>query len=1184
MRAWFRGIAASALLAVILAAGAYAQHAPDIKALNRQFVQLYEQGKYAEATLIAQRVVALAERTFGKEHPDTLAFIDDLAALYRAQDRYSEAEALYRRALTAREHVFGLENLRTVGSVNDLADLLRTQRRYAEAERLFQRVIEARERVLGKEHPDTLASVNNLAEVYVAQGRDAEAEPLLRRALAARERVLGPEHPDTLTSMNNLAEVYGAQGRYGEAEPLLERALAARERVLGPEHPGTLASLDNLAGLYQSQGRYSEAEPLLTRALAGWKRVLGPEHPDTLTSESNLAALYNAQGRYNEAEPLYRRALAVGERVLGPEHPNTLTSVNDLAALYYAQGRYSEAEPLLKRALSVRERVLGPEHPNTLTSVNDLAALYWIQNRYGEAEPLFKRALAARERALGSEHPATLTSMNNLAEVYYSQGRYIEAEPLYRRALAVGERVLGLEHPDTLRTASNLGELYQQQGCYSEAEPLLKRVLAAKERVLGPEHADTLASVHNLAGLYQAEGSYSEAEPLYKRALAAQERVLGPDHPATLTSVSSLAVLYWEQHHWARATEFWRRSTAAIARRVQRGSQEAAQAFSGKKKSEAEQNSEQFWGLVKAVYRLAPEGGAPDAAASRETFETAQWAQSSEAAASLAQMTARSAKGDPKLAALTRERQDLMAEWQKRDALRNAALGQESAKRNPQAEAENSARLAAIDARIKEIDKELAAKFPDYAVLSSPTPLAAAEVQAQLGADEALVLFFDTEERKAAPEETFIWVVTKTELRWVRSDLGTVALTREVQALRCGLDAEAWAGDGAGKCAGLLKIALDAAPRDGDLLPFDVMRAHALYKALFGQVEDLIKGKSLIVVPSGPLTQLPFQVLITAVRTSGDFKSAAWLVRDHALTVLPAVSSLKALRRVARPSAATKPMIGFGNPLLDGNQNHRLYGAYYKRLAQCARDNRICTALQECKLQETRALRGGLPLMKTRGGLADVAFLRVQTPLPDTADELCAVAKDVHADLGEIRLGARATEREVKRLSEEKGDGRLSDYRIVHFATHGALAGQVQGNSEPGLLLTPPVTASEEDDGYLTASEIAGLKLDADWVILSACNTAAGGAQGAEALSGLARAFIYAQARALLVSHWEVNSAATVKLIAGAMSRLAANKSIGRAEAMRQSMLALIDKGEPREAHPAFWAPFVLVGEGGTGR
>ncbi len=190
------------------------------------------------------------------------------------------------------------------------------------------------------------------------------------------------------------------------------------------------------------------------------------------------------------------------------------------------------------------------------------------------------------------------------------------------------------------------------------------------------------------------------------------------------------------------------------------------------------------------------------------------------------------------------------------------------------------------------------------------------------------------------------------------------------------------------------------------------------------------------------------------------------------------------------------------------------------------------------------------------------------------------MARDVHADAGDIYLGARATEREVKRLSES---GQLARYRIVHFATHGALAGQVSGSAEPGLLLTPPDAPTEEDDGYLTASEIAGLKLDADWVILSACNTAAGGAQGAKALSGLARAFLYAQARALLVSHWAVNSDATVTLIAGAVSRLAADRSMGRAEAMRQSMLAQIGKGGP-EAHPAYWAPFVVAGEGGAAK
>jgi CHAT domain-containing protein len=187
------------------------------------------------------------------------------------------------------------------------------------------------------------------------------------------------------------------------------------------------------------------------------------------------------------------------------------------------------------------------------------------------------------------------------------------------------------------------------------------------------------------------------------------------------------------------------------------------------------------------------------------------------------------------------------------------------------------------------------------------------------------------------------------------------------------------------------------------------------------------------------------------------------------------------------------------------------------------------------------------------------------------------VAHDLGVRGNEVRLGQRATEAEIKRLS---ATGELAKYRVIHFATHGALAGQIGDGFEPGLLLTPPKTPTEGDDGYLSASEIAALKLNADWVILSACNTAAGDAEGAEALSGLARAFFYAGARALLVSHWAVYSDATVKLITGAVGRMVADTKVGRAEAMRQSMLAMIDKGDVYEAHPAYWAPFIVVGEG----
>ena len=165
--------------------------------------------------------------------------------------------------------------------------------------------------------------------------------------------------------------------------------------------------------------------------------------------------------------------------------------------------------------------------------------------------------------------------------------------------------------------------------------------------------------------------------------------------------------------------------------------------------------------------------------------------------------------------------------------------------------------------------------------------------------------------------------------------------------------------------------------------------------------------------------------------------------------------------------------------------------------------------------------------------------------------------------------------------------GRLADYAILHFATHGALTGQVQGSAEPGLILTPPAkgtsdaAALERDDGFLTASEIATLKIDADWVILSACNTAGASGETAEPLSGMARAFFYAGARALLVSHWEVGSDAAVKLTTKAFAELKSNPTIGRAEAFRRSMRDLIANGTLAEAHPSQWAPFVVVGEGG---
>jgi hypothetical protein len=200
-----------------------------------------------------------------------------------------------------------------------------------------------------------------------------------------------------------------------------------------------------------------------------------------------------------------------------------------------------------------------------------------------------------------------------------------------------------------------------------------------------------------------------------------------------------------------------------------------------------------FSGIVKVTDRLAPQGHADRARQGQEMFEKAQWAQASEAASSLIQMAARRAKGDAVLAGLVRERQDLVAEWQVKDKQLITAKSQSPATRDLDAEKSLSDRLREIDSRLASIDEQLAKNFPNYASLTSPMPASVAEVQAQLRDSEVLVLLLDTPGfGPTMPEETFIWVITKGGMRWVKSELSTKALTELVEALHCGLDHTLW--------------------------------------------------------------------------------------------------------------------------------------------------------------------------------------------------------------------------------------------------------------------------------------------------------------------------------------------------------------------------------------------------------
>jgi CHAT domain-containing protein len=185
--------------------------------------------------------------------------------------------------------------------------------------------------------------------------------------------------------------------------------------------------------------------------------------------------------------------------------------------------------------------------------------------------------------------------------------------------------------------------------------------------------------------------------------------------------------------------------------------------------------------------------------------------------------------------------------------------------------------------------------------------------------------------------------------------------------------------------------------------------------------------------------------------------------------------------------------------------------------------------------------------------------------------------KYMRVDPSDIKLGLAATVTAVKQA-------KLDQYSIIYFATHGLVAGDLErfakSKAEPALVLTIPDKPTDFDDGVLQASEIAQLKLNADWVVLSACNTAAAENPGAEALSGLARAFFYAGARSLIVSNWEIGDESTARLMLNTFQASASNSKLSHAEALRQAMLKMIDDAKTDDdAHPRLWAPFVVVGE-----
>jgi tetratricopeptide (TPR) repeat protein/CHAT domain-containing protein len=963
--------------------------------------------------------------------------------------------------------------------------------------------------------PELLKSYQQ-AVAFHKKGNYKEAVSFFQKTLKRGEMEFGPDHTISADIMNSLGEAYYAQSRHRKAETFFNKALAIRKKNLAPTHRDIAQSLNNLGLLYADLGRYGDAEEFYKNSMTIYEKALGPDHSRVGTSLNNLAELYRVQGRYAIAEPLYKKSQAIFKKTLGSESFALANSLSNLGLLYYKQGRYAEAEPLFKRSIVVKEKTLGLEHSLVGESLNNLALLYFGQDRLSAAEPLYKRALEIYERTLEPGHGSVAIALNNLAGVYYKQGRYADAEPLYLRSLAILEKSLGPDHTRVATSLNNLAMIYNKQRRFVDAERFYKRALIIGEKALGPQHPNLAKSLNNLARLYKSQGRFADAEPLYKRSLAMNERALGLRHPDVALNLRNLGGLYTTQGRDVEGLEYYRRATAIHQARAAHGGNQSLGGLS-------EQKSKRylFTAHVRTAVSVARKSTSDRDRLVSESFSVGQLTRATQAGVAVSRMAARFAAGSDSLAKTVRELQDSIALWQKLDVRLIKLVSATPDKRNRSREKNVRNRLEGLEAKVATLSNKLTAEFPNYTELAASKPVHLGAVQKLLRPDEAMIAYLVTK------WVTYVWVVRRESAVVFPARVGRDALQDAIDDLRGGLDA-----------SGIDKLA--------DLPTFDRTAAHKLFKQIFAPIDKfLIGARHVFVVADGALQSLPLGVLVTdkpekEFKDFSGYRQTAWLAKKYALTTLPSVSSLRALRTFAKRAVATIPFTGFGDPLLNGPQG----GTRGIKLANLF-----------------------------RGSVANVDAIRDLPPLPDTAKELLALSAAVNGDSKHIYMRKRATERTVKKTN-------LSNSRIITFATHGLVAGDMK-NAEPALVLTPPAKGTTLDDGLLTASEVAHLKLNADLVILSACNTAAGdGTEGAEGLSGLAKAFFYAGSRALLVSHWPVVSDAAVRLTT---KMLTAGAGVGPAVALQRSMLALMNSADkPHYAHPLFWAPFVVVGEGGN--
>lgn len=941
-----------------------------------------------------------------------------------------------------------------------------------------------------------------------------------------------------------------------ETKAAMERGDRAALDRIGKEEDSLRPRLEALweqADAAANDGDEARADRLYLQAIRFAETTWGDAGSYLDDSHERRAAFHHSAEKYAEEVQIRRQAL---DRYLARHGPGyaTMEKRFAIATALEAMERLPEAETELRAALAD-----VAQDPNTLPQAKGMLGNYLArQKRYREAEPFLRQA---GEHAGDEEWADTLEGL----------GRYAEAETYIRELYDEG--------------GSRLPANISRQGRAADAAQVASRKLeeyragASRETLTAEQQmAQAVQSYRSVIPLLQeeiadleSEGRKEEARQSRQMLAFFEEEARNPTPPPVdwrgdvelPAEVARVGRLQMEAGNFkeaasnlAEACPAFRdrsvtnlRMSPAILRLYEHARAE------GRVMSPGECFT--FLTLARAGTELALGRAYGD-----DSFMAAQLAVETEAGQALSRAGARefvtARGGGPILEQIdvhSQEVQALNEGWASLLATDGKGVRTKVVSTALPALLALSRRVKPHQIALHKLVGALRTRVPAYFELRTPDPVGIAALQARGGTDaallkanEAVVLWMTA----PGQERGLVFAISKDRLGWARMTLSGDDIRAKVRALRSQIDPCAYGARGS--CA-----------ERGT--KFDRITAWQLYQSLLGQ-EDIQKVvgptsiTKLLIVPSGPLTALPPALLVTEAPRDGErgdsapdsLASTQWLIRKKAIAVLPSVSALRTLR-VVLPAAQTRRDARTGIFMVADPD----FSGRGEATGDCASTTRGRARSIASFFRDAASRKQALAGLER---------------LPCTREEGIAL-RDL---LGGVLLtGANARESAVRNASSQ---GRLAEASVVAFATHGLVAGEL-GLGEPALALAAPLAAESGDDGFLTATEVTRLRLAADWVLLSACNTASPDGTDAEGLSGLSRSFFFAGASGVLASHWRVDDVAAEALITKAVALHRSGSP--KAEALRQASLAVL-RGETGAAddsssHPASWAAFTLIGE-----